>query len=292
MKVFGWIPHLGPGLEVFIQNPALLLSESVDIFCDDTGGSGPMHMDIALPEQFVYGETVLPLHVTYGKVSLDVSMVLDNRGILSLETPGQDFIENDKVRHVLREVYFEMKRRFHSDTHHQSDERTRNGLRGPDEQSPLSHGDKTEEQAIAEIFNSLLKSIYDKNNGLSRLIAMPRSDDRAKLEKQELMIHDLYKSASGFVSYAMNYVNLFFENNPVYTNSLRAYRASLDSLYTSHCNEDTHRLNISFLRSTELMKEQNDRATDIAKKMNRYTLLMLIFTAINVGIAIWQLFHV
>lgn len=81
-------------------------------------------------------------------------------------------------------------------------------------------------------------------------------------------------------------------NNPVYTNSLRAYRASLDSLYTSHCNEDTHRLNISFLRSIELMKEQNDCATDIAKKMNRYTLLMLIFTAVNVCIAIWQLFHV
>ena len=79
MKVFGWIPHLGPGS--IHSKSRFLLSESIDIFCDDTGGSGPMHMDIALPEQFVYGETVLPLHVTYGKVSLDVSMVPDNRDI-------------------------------------------------------------------------------------------------------------------------------------------------------------------------------------------------------------------
>ena len=72
--------------------------------------------------------------------------------------------------------------------------------------------------------------------------------------------------------------------------TLNAYQRSLDSLYASHCNEDTHRLNISFLESADLMKEQNDRATDISEKMNRYTFLMLIFTAVNVGVAVWQLF--
>ena len=52
MKVFGWIPHLGPGLEIFIQNPVSVIDGSIDIFCDDTGESGPMHLDITLPERF------------------------------------------------------------------------------------------------------------------------------------------------------------------------------------------------------------------------------------------------
>ena len=290
MKVFGWIPHLGPGLDVLIPNPILLLDGEIEIFCDDTGNSEPMHLVTAIPESFAYGETVLPMYVAYGKISLDVNMTLDNRGLLSLETSGQSVIEDVKIRYVLREVYFEMKRRLHNDTHHLSDERTGGKLSGPDEQSSLSHGDRTEEQAIAEIFNSLLKSVNDKNNGLSRLVAMPRSEDRNRMERQELMIHDLYKAASGFISYAVNFVNLFFDGCVTRINSLNAYQRSLDSLYASHCNEDTHRLNISFLESADLMKEQNDRATDISEKMNRYTFLMLIFTAVNVGVAVWQLF--
>ncbi|MCQ2079604.1 MAG: hypothetical protein MJZ38_06100 [archaeon] len=290
MKVFGWIPHLGPGLEIFSPNPHIMLKDTSKVFCDDTCSSEPMLIEFSMVDDFEYDTTILPLKVSYGAVSLEVDLKLDNRGLLTLSTSDESNIEDDKIRHLLREVYFEVKRRFHKDTHHSSDIRTDKGLRGPDEQCSLSHGTKNETQAIAEIFGNLLKSIHDKNNGLSRLTAMPISSDKIKLEKQELMIHDLYKSASGFISYAMNYVNLFFDNSPVYLNSLKAYQSSLDSLYASHCNEVSNRLNISFLDTTENFKEQNTETAKISKNINTYTVIMHAFTAINVVIAVFQIF--
>ena len=111
-------------------------------------------------------------------------------------------------------------------------------------------------------------------------------------DKLELMIHDQYRTASGFVSYASNFINLFLDSSRMYVDSLRSYRMSLDSLYTSHCNEDIHKLNATIVETIGLMKEQNDESSVIAKRMNWYTLAMLAFTCVNVIVAICQAFHV
>ena len=178
------------------------------------------------------------------------------------------------------------------DTHHPSDERNGNDLNGPDELLTLNHGDKDESQAVYEIAESMFRSIQDMNAELSRLTDLPTPDDQQKRDEQELMIHNQYRTASGFVSYASMFINLFMDGNHVYIDSLRSYRISLDSLYTSHCNEDIHKLNATFVKTIGLMKEQNDESAVIAKKMNRYTLTMLAFTSVNVIVVICQALHV
>ena len=292
MIFYGWVPHLNPGLGVSVPNPLSRIEQSMDIFCDDTGESDSMHLDVDIPASFEYDTTPIIIHAKYGVVDMDVSMRISFKGMISLDVADPGDIDADGIRYLLREIYFEMKRRLHDDTHHPSDERNGNDINGPDELLTLNHGDKDELQAVYEIADSLFKSIQDMNTELSRLTALPTPDDQHKRDKLELMIHDQYRTASGFVYYASNFINLFLDSSRMYVDSLRSYRMSLDSLYTSHCNEDIHKLNATFVETIGLMKEQNDESSVIAKRMNWYTLAMLAFTCVNVIVAICQAFHV
>ncbi|MBR4203621.1 MAG: hypothetical protein IKQ93_08635 [Candidatus Methanomethylophilaceae archaeon] len=292
MIFYGWVPHLNPGLDVSVPDPLSYIDQSIDIFCDDTCGSGPMHLDIEVPSSFEYGSTPITIHASYGTVSMDVSMRISSKGMVSLEVADPGDIDAVYVRYLLREIYFEMKRRLHEDTHHPSDDRDGSDLNGPDELLTLNHGDKDESQAVLEIASSLFRSIQDMNVELSRLTALPTPDDQQKRDKLELMIHDQYRTASGFVSYAFNFINLFMHDSYVHENSLKSYQMSLDSLYTSHCNEDIHVLDATFVKTIGLMKKQNDESSEIAKRMNMYTLAMLAFTCVNVIVVICQALHV
>lgn len=292
MIFYGWIPHLNPGLDISVPDPLSCIEQSIDIFCDDTCESDPMHLDIDIPASFGYGSTSIAMHVKYGATIMDVSMKISSKGMVSLDVADPGDTDVTDVRYLLREIYFEMKRRLHDDTHHSSDERDGNDLNGPDELLTLNHGDKDESQAVCEIIGYLFRSIQDMNIELSRLTAFPKPEDQKKRDELELMIHDQYRTASGFVSYASNFINLFLDGNHVYVDSLRSYQMSLDSLYTSHCNEDIHELDASFVETIGLMKEQNDESSKIARRMNRYTLLMLAFTCVNVVVVICQALHV
>ena len=288
MIFYGWVPHLNPGLGVSVPDPLRRIEQSIDIFCDDTGESSAMHLDINVPTSFEYDSTPIAIGVEYGAVTMKVSMKISSKGMISLDVVEPCDIGADSIGYLLREIYFEMKRRLHDDTHHPSDERNDNDLNGPDELLTLNHGNKDESQAVHEIIDSLFRSIQDMNTELSRLTALPTPDDQQKRDKLELMIHDQYRTASGFVSYASNFINLFLDGNRVYVDSLRSCRMSLDSLYTSHCNEDIHKLNATFVKTVGLMKEQNDESSVIAKRMNWYTLAMLAFTCVNVIVVICQ----
>ena len=268
------------------------IEQSIDIFCDDTGESDPMHLDIDIPSSFEYDSTPIIMQAKYGTVALEVSMKISSKGMIALDVANPGNIDVSIVRYLLREIYFEMKRRLHDDTHHPSDERKGRDLNGPDELITLSHGGMDESQAAYEIAGSFFRSIQDMNAELSRLTALPTPDDQQKRDKLELMIHDQYKTASGFVSYAYNFINLFMNGGRVYVDSLKSYRLSLDSLYTSHCNEDIHKLDATFVETIGLMKEQNDESSLIAKRMNWYTLAMLAFTCVNVIVVICQALHV
>lgn len=291
MIFYGWVPHLNPGLGVSVPDPLSRIQQSIDIFCDDTGESDPMHLDVDIPPSFEYDSTPIAICVKYGAASMKVSMKISFKGMISLDVVEPCDISADSIRYLLREIYFEMKRRLHNDTHHPSDERNGDNLNGPDELLTLNHGDKNESQAVYEIVDSLFRSIQDMNAELSRLTALPTPEDQQKRDKLELMIHDQYRTASGFVSYASNFINLFLDGNRVYVDSLRSCRMSLDSLYTSHCNEDIHKLNATFVKTIGLMKEQNDESSVIAKRMNWYTLAMLAFTCANVIVVIYQAFY-
>ncbi len=289
MKSVGWIPILGPGLNVSVPDPMSQLGDSVHIISDDSMNVGPVHLQLNLPNHYEYGKTVLPINVTCNRGSIKVEVIIHPDGIVTLESTESTLLDDSIEQTIISMIYREIKRRFHEDTHHNPNTLNEDTFYEPNEQILLTSGEITNNETREELFFLLLYVIHYQNNRLSRLVSLPRPDDRRRLDGLELTIQNVYKLASGFIAYSMNFVSLFFRSYQLYVNSLNAYQASLDILYQTHCNEDSHKLNSSFLETVSLMRKQNTDSAQIAKDMNYYTIAILGLTVINVFAVCYQI---
>ena len=96
--------------------------------------------------------------------------------------------------------------------------------------------------SIREIADYFIKAIDEKNIELHSLATRPISDHKT-YGYVDYLIHNQYNSASGFIAYALNYVNIFateLESADSYRNSLLFYQRAVDSQYYTHCNDDDH----------------------------------------------------
>lgn len=287
MKVYGWIPHLDPDLSTCFDDIPVILRDKADIPCDDTSADSKISIvkrDSRYSDVGSVPVWVLDYSLSYGGFTLDLSVELEITGLISfsvvgdsdgLPTPAShdDSVPNGtlsaderRIRYMIREIYFEIKRTLHSDVHHPIDSRS-DSLSGPDEMLSVTHGNAGREQAIVEISRALLRKIGTIDAELGRQTT--KKVGWFSWKDTEYIIHARYNMAIGFIAYAAHFADLFLQGDVKagYLRSLELYRSSIDGLYQSHCNDDIHHL---------------------TGRMNSYTLFMLAFTAVNVLVVVYQ----
>ncbi len=262
MKLYGWIPHLGPDLNYEIRDASEPLPSDTVARCNDIDPKEEMHVHINVPKDYCFGETPIVCSIQYGEVRSKATIVIPADGLMSLDMQTSQNFDDEDVRYILREIYFIFKHSLHFDTHHIPDNRSETSLDGPDELLSVSHGENRDE-AISEIAAHLIRVAKNLNDELCYLVADDSIRD-SELNDMEFIVHDQFKTAMGFVVYAKNFANLFLPSDHKYLTSIDVLRESLTDVYNAHCNNDVHRMNSSVLNAVEVMKEQSKQSSKIA----------------------------
>lgn len=263
MKLYGWIPHLGPDLNTEIPGAMERVPHEDVIHCDDIEFLREMHIQLDVPDGYRFGKTPIRCSVEYGNLHNEATVVVDTDGLMSLESSSEQYGEV-MTRRVLREIYFLFKRSLHVDTHHIPDYRGEDSLDGPDELLTISHSEDRIE-ALSEISAFFIRAIGDMNGDVGRLVS--RGQDAFGDRYRGFLIHDQYRTAMGYTVYAENFASLFFPSDQKYSTALEVFRDSLTDLYNVYCNNIVHRLNLSLLRTVKLMETQSEESSKITKWM-------------------------
>ena len=235
----------------------------------------PIYLECDCSDDFVYGVTSISIQVTRSNHSSDVDLTITREGMIQLRMTDGSQMDVDDSEFLLGRIYERVMDSLYPDAGTGSGKSNPGGVSIFHAKSSFAYGDD-DGIIIMDIFNSMSKDIRDSMEFLYGLMIKPRPSNLNHLGIHETMIHDSYATAFCTISYAMNYVNLFYGDDPTYSNSLRIHRETLDSIYASHCNTDSHVLNNSFVRTIELMEIQNQESSDISRQMRLIAIAALL----------------
>ncbi|NLN71221.1 MAG: hypothetical protein GX137_00270 [Thermoplasmatales archaeon] len=124
MKLYGWIPHTYPTLEMKFPKEDFLSRLSKlpqEVYCDDADPQSAMSVKFNVPKEFDYGITKIKTEIKYGEYNPSIEITVYSSGLVLLElddeyvrsleiasseTDGGDGDLLDGLRYLIREPYF------------------------------------------------------------------------------------------------------------------------------------------------------------------------------------------
>jgi hypothetical protein len=237
----------------------------------------PMTISLTLPEKFEYGSSEIFVNIRYKK-EYAARITVFRTGLMLFTSEDIDKIElresiadkkeeerrrSEKLRLIMREVYFELKEKYHKDIHHETCRDTADGL--------LSLVEADEEVVAAEKIYSMFVRTCENN----------LAGDFAQYGKENLQeFQNRYMKTSGFIAYGLNFVNIFGlslgKDFVTYRESLKCCSESLESQYEYYRNRLTQR--------------ENKNIETMNIKLNRLTWALIGVSAFNAALFLYSIF--
>lgn len=273
---------------------------AIQTHCNDKDPAAITIIRFIIPENFRYeeldldaGKTKIKNEIVQGETTYRSEITIGLTGLILFESNDIDKIPPDKtdkddredaLRNILREAYFALKKTYHSNIHHETDDMSNHDSEHTDDTlSIVKAEDKLE--GVDKIASTFLRV---SENNLDRY--SPESErEYTKEQKQEA-----YVKASGFIAFGLNFINIHEDLIPKFTKydrSLRCCQLSLESLYASHHNEVVDEGNNHMIEINSKMVKINEKVAKFTKYATASTILASLVSGVALMVAIIAYFE-